>query len=84
MGAYVSKTAPESKQEAAKQINKLLEDAQGLIWLAEGLADEHDLSFSMNMGSYGMGGSYSPVKEGDVDSWGDPVESGWNASSQSC
>lgn len=84
MGAYVSKTAPADKQEAAKAINALLEQAQSLIWEAESIADTHELSFSMNMGSYGMGGSYTPVQEGDVDEWGDPVESGWNASSQSC
>ncbi|QXV71802.1 hypothetical protein psageK4_148 [Pseudomonas phage psageK4] len=84
MGAYVSKTASQEKQEAAKAINELLESAQSLVWEAESIADTHDLSFSVNFGAYGMGGSYSPVKEGDVDEWGDPVESGWNASSQSC
>ena len=84
MGAYVSKTGPTDKQEAAKAINALLEQAQSLIWEAESIADTHELSFSMNMGSYGMGGYYTPVQEGDVDEWGDPVESGWNASSQSC
>lgn len=84
MGAYVSKTEPADKQEAAKAINDLLELAQSLIWEAESIADTHELSFSMNMGSYGMGGHYTPVQEGDVDEWGDAVESGWNASSQSC
>lgn len=72
------------KQAAVKAINDLLESAQALVWEAESIADEHDLSFSMNLGAYGMGGYYEPVKEGDTDEWGDPVESGWNASSQSC
>lgn len=84
MGAYVSKSHSNEKQEAAKAINTLLEQAQSLIWEAEGIADTHDLSFTMNMGSYGMGGSYSPVEDGAVDEYGDLIESGWNASSQSC
>lgn len=72
------------KVGAAKEINDALESAQALVWEAERIADEHDLSFSMNLGAYGMGGHYSPVEEGAKDEWGDPVESGWNASSQSC
>lgn len=72
------------KREITKQIDALLTQAQKLVWEAESLADEHDLSFSMNLGGYGMGGSYSPIQEGDTDEWGDPVESGWNASSQNC
>ncbi|QNO00316.1 hypothetical protein QGX21_gp086 [Pseudomonas phage phiPsa315] len=73
-----------AKQAAVKAINELLESAQSLVWEAESIADEHGLSFSMNMGGYGMGGYYEPIQEGDVDEWGDPRESGWNASSQSC
>lgn len=86
MGAYLYGKDKENadKVAAVKAINDLLESAQSLVWEAESIADEHDLSFSMNLGAYGMGGSYSPVQEGDVDEWGDPVESGWNASSQSC
>lgn len=86
MGAYLYGKDKENpvKVEAVAGINKALEAAQALVWEAERIADEHDLSFSMNLGAYGMGGSYSPVEEGAKDEWGDPVESGWNASSQSC
>lgn len=84
MSVYVRSTAPESQRAAAKEIQRLLDEAQKLVYEAESLADEHDLEFSMNLGCYGMGGSYSPVQEGDTDEWGDPVESGWSASSQSC
>lgn len=38
MGAYVSKSYSNEKQEAAKAINALLEQAQSLIWEAEGIA----------------------------------------------
>lgn len=86
MGASLYGKAKENPVlvEAAKEINDALESAQALVWEAERVADEHGLSFSMNLGAYGMGGSYSPVEEGAKDEWGDPVESGWNASSQSC
>lgn len=84
MGVYVSKDAPQAKRDAATKIEALLKQAQSLVYTAESLADEHDLSFTMNLGGYGMGGSYEPIKEGDTDEWGDPVESGWNASSQNC
>lgn len=70
-------------QEAVKEINRLLEEAQKLVYEAESIADEHELSFSMNLGGYGMGGSYDGSPEGKVDEWGDESD-GWNASSQSC
>jgi hypothetical protein len=70
--------------EAAKEINDALESAQSLVWEAERIADEHGLSFSMNLGAYGMGGSYTPLEDGEEDEYGDLKESGWQASSQSC
>lgn len=84
MGAYVSKSETPEKQKAAEDINLLLGQAQAIVWEAESIADKHDLSFSMEIGGYGMGGFYTPVEEGAVDDWGDPIESGWKASSQSC
>jgi hypothetical protein len=72
------------KMEAVKKINRLLDEAQNLVWAAENIADEHDLSFTMNLGGYGMGGSYTPLEDGEEDEFGDLRESGWNASSQSC
>jgi hypothetical protein len=72
------------KREQTKQIELLLSEAQQLIYKAEAIADEHGLSFSMNMGGYGMGGYYEGGSEGEEDEYGDAYESGWRASSQSC
>lgn len=71
-------------QEAVKEINRLLDEAQASVWAAERVADEHNLSFSMDLGGYGMGGTYTPLEDGEEDEYGDLKESGWNASSQSC
>jgi hypothetical protein len=86
MGASLYGKAKENPVlvEAAKEINDALESAQSLIWEAERIADEHGLSFSMNLGTYGMGGSYTPLEDGEEDEYGDLKESGWSASSQSC
>lgn len=59
-------------KEASAQISNLIAEAQTLVYEAEALADEHNVSFRMNLGDYGMGGYY------------DGEEGGWNASSQSC
>lgn len=59
-------------KEAAAHISNLIAEAQTLVNEAESLADEHNISFRMNLGDYGMGGYY------------DGEEGGWNASSQSC
>jgi hypothetical protein len=72
------------KRELLAQIEALIDQAQKLVWEAEEIADEHGLSFSMNLGSYGMGGYYDGGTAGEEDEYGDIRESGWNASSQSC
>lgn len=72
------------KRELLKQIEELLKQAQAIVYQAESIADEHGLSFSMNMGGYGMGGYYEGGSEGELDEYGDEYESGWRASSQSC
>lgn len=59
-------------REAMEQIKKHLDAAQAEIWAAEAIADEHELDFSLNIGTYGMGGYY------------DGAEQEWHASSQSC
>lgn len=86
MGASLYGKAKEdpTKVAAAAAINKALESAQALVYEAERIADEHDLSFNMNLGAYGMGGSYTPLEDGEEDEYGDLKESGWQASSQSC
>lgn len=68
-------------QEAVKEINRLLDEAQSLIWLAESIADDLGLEFSMNLGGYGMGGRYDPNDK--EDEWGND-NGGWHASSQNC
>lgn len=86
MGASLYGKAKENPTlvQAAKEINDFLESAQALVWEAERIADEHNLSFNMNLGAYGMGGSYTPLEDGEEDEYGDLKESGWQASSQSC
>lgn len=73
-----------TKQELLKEIQDLLSKAQTLVYQAESIADEHGLSFSANFGGYGMGGYYEGGSEGELDEYGDEIESGWRASSQSC
>lgn len=70
-------------KEAANQIAKLISEAQSLVYEAEALADEHGLQFDMDIGGYGMGGTYYSAKylEETGYRW---REEGWNASSQSC
>lgn len=70
-------------KEAAKKISELISKAQSLVYEAEALADEHGLEFSMDIGGYGMGGTYYSAKylEESGSRW---REEGWNASSQSC
>lgn len=69
------------KREISKQIEVLLSAAQDLIYEAEALADEHEVTFSVNFGGYGMGGYYDPTDR--EDQWGNDNQ-GWHASSQSC
>ncbi|UAV90010.1 hypothetical protein REC_161 [Pseudomonas phage REC] len=71
------------KYEKAKEIEALLDQAQKLVWEAESIADEHGLEFTMDLGGYGMGGTYYSEKYHEEQGmrWSEP---GWNASSQSC
>jgi len=71
------------KHELLRQIDELITKAQQLVWEAEGIADEHGLEFTMDLGGYGMGGTYYSEKY--VEEQGLRYsEPGWNASSQSC
>lgn len=70
-----------TQQEAAALIAQLIEHAQQLVYEAQEIADEHDVSFSVNFGGYGMGGYYDPNDQ--EDQWGNH-NGGWHASSQSC
>ncbi|UAV89740.1 hypothetical protein [Pseudomonas phage COT4] len=71
------------KYAKAKEIEALLDQAQKLVWEAESIADEHGLEFTMDLGGYGMGGTYYSEKYHEEQGmrWSEP---GWNASSQSC
>jgi hypothetical protein len=68
-------------RELKKDIEKLLGQAQALVHEAEAIADEHGLTFSLDIGGYGMGGYYDPNDR--EDQWGND-NGGWHASSQSC
>lgn len=70
-------------KEVMEQIRNKVAEAQSLIYEAESLADEHGLEFTMNLGGYGMGGTYMSEQyiEREELQYSEP---GWNASSQSC
>lgn len=71
------------KREKLNEIAVLLDQAQKLVYEAESIADEHGLEFDMDIGGYGMGGTYYSeqyVEEQGLR-WSQP---GWNPSSQSC
>lgn len=73
----------DAKLEAAKKIEELTSQAQQLVWEAESIADEHGLEFTLDIGGYGMGGTYysEAYVEREGLRWSEP---GWNASSHSC
>lgn len=70
-------------KEIMTQIAAHVAAAQAEIWEAENLADEHGLEFSMDLGGYGMGGTYYSAKYIEAEGLR-YSEEGWNASSQSC
>lgn len=71
------------EREAANYIATLTTEAESLVSEAETVADIHDLEFCIDIGGYGMGGTY--YSEGFVEKEGLRYsEPGWNASSQSC
>jgi hypothetical protein len=76
------------KQALTRQISDLINQAQKLVYEAESIADEHGLSFTVDFGTYGMGGSYTgaaAIDEEDREYYGiEEGEGRWNASSQSC
>ena len=73
----------EEQREKLNQIANLLAEAQNLVHEAEAIADEYGLEFEMDLGGYGMGGTY--YSEGYVEKHGSRwCEPGWNASSHSC
>ena len=59
-------------QEANAAISELLTEAQNTIRAAEEVANKFHLEFELDVGCYGMGGTYSGT-DGE-----------WNSSSQSC
>jgi hypothetical protein len=71
------------KREKTAEIEALIEQAQKLVYEAESIADEYGLEFTMDLGGYGMGGTYYSEKYHEEQGmrWSEP---GWNASSQSC
>ena len=76
-------TQDDVKREKLNEIASLLDLAQKFVWEAESVADEYGLEFDMDLGGFGMGGTYYSEKyvEEQGLSWREP---GWNASSQSC
>ena len=79
----MSEYTDEQKRDVLNEIARLTCEAQSLVYEAESLADEYGLEFDLDIGGYGMGGTYYSekyVKEQGLR-WSEP---GWNASSQSC
>lgn len=79
----MSEYTDQQKREALERIAKLTNEAQSLVYEAESIADEYGLEFDLNIGGYGMGGTYYSEKYHEEQGmrWSEP---GWNASSQSC
>lgn len=73
----------EEQRQKLEEIYALISKAGELVSEAEGIAEEFGLEFSMDLGGYGMGGTY--YSEAYVEREGLRYsEPGWNASSHSC
>lgn len=74
----------ETQKNAVMQINLKLAQVDVLIAEAKAIAEEANVTFNLDAGGYGMGGTYVP--ESQRDEWGmdDEDSDGWYASSQSC
>lgn len=71
-----------TKEQANARVAGLISDAMELINMAESIAIEHKLSFSVDI-AYGMGGTFDGAAVGEPDEWGNESD-GWYPSSQSC
>ncbi|ATN92844.1 hypothetical protein QGX11_gp081 [Pseudomonas phage PPSC2] len=71
------------KRDKLNEIANLLNQAQNLVLEAQTIADEYGLEFDLDIGGYGMGGTYYSEKY--VEEIGSRyTTAGWNPSSQSC
>lgn len=80
-----------TKQEASAKIAEILKQVKELVNEAQKVSDQTGVSFNLNVGGYGMGGTYYPNPEdaewsnSDYDDWyPSDTYDGWYASSQSC
>jgi hypothetical protein len=80
-----------TKQQASAKIAEILKQAKELVLEAQIVADQTGISFDINMGGYGMGGTYYPnpaeqdwSTSDDYDWYPSDTDGGWMASSQSC
>ena len=71
---------PPTPQNVA-ELQKLLNEADAALKKAADFARAHNMSFSYEGPSYGMGGWFDP--EETTNQYGDETD-GWQASSQSC
>jgi hypothetical protein len=69
-----------TEQDVA-ELQRLLDEADSALKKATEFAREHNMSFSYEGPSYGMGGLFDP--EETTNQYGDESD-GWQASSQSC
>ena len=81
-----------SNQEAHKLLNEAVSKIDQAVADAIAIADEHGISFDLDV-SYGMGGTYYPpamLQDEDDGAWLveeyylDADQGGWVASSQTC
>lgn len=70
-----------TKEEANKELSRLVQVAEEALSAAEAFADEHKLGFSF-CPAYGMGGYYEGDPEQRYADYGEPE--GWQPSSQGC
>jgi hypothetical protein len=74
-----------TKEQAAAELTKLVTAVYDAVGEATAFADEHKLTFSIDI-AYGMGGTYNGDAENRyVPNYVDPEDhDGWYPSSQSC
>lgn len=73
-----------SREQAAKELNRLVEAAEEALSAAEAFASKHELEFRFSP-SYGMGGTYyGKFNDAERSYYGRTSDCGWIASSETC
>ncbi len=75
-----------TQKEANELMYKLISQAGTLVSNAQCVADQFGLTFNLDIGGYGMGGTYigEGTDEFPMEGWRASSAGEWQASSQSC